>query len=359
MIHLNGIPWFKDRMLNDISLGSFTTLIMIRSFQYNTFRVKDKFLHTNLFATLGNLSNHFMNLHPYVCVRIVDLLERLTKRYTSVIKPTTRVISKEANKHSTTLDVLSDDNPLARALATDTQKLNLQDVSSIELDSTFNYSNNMSPNQNGNTAINIGIPDQNSANTSNNTGNFMSPIDCPKQELAKINNGGQHSPGSSNSEHVNIMMDDAKCDLNWLEEVIKMILDIINNSLAVQLDNNLDLLYTLLYKRSVFNLLLSSHQSFYEQVVNIERILTFFYNKIEVLQEQQPSVEEIKWVIMDSMKDWNFDQTRDPNSQLLFRYVEDEKPGEFFIPYMWEQIYYLSGISWNAKRIVLFNPEMA
>uniref|UniRef100_A0A6G1S3Z5 Dymeclin n=1 Tax=Aceria tosichella TaxID=561515 RepID=A0A6G1S3Z5_9ACAR len=357
-IQLNGVPWFTDRTLNDISLGSFTTLIMIRSFQYNTFRVKDKFLHTNLFATLGNLSNHFMNLHPYVCVRIVDLLERLTKRYMTVVKPTMKVVDKNANRFSATLDVLNNDNPLARALATDTQKRDLQDVSSIELDSTSNHSsNNMSSNQNGNNAINISIPDQKSVIDTISNNNIVPAVENAIQELKSFNDSGQQSPGSSNSEHV-IMMDDSKCDSTWLEEVIKMILEIINNTLAVRLNNNSDLVYTLLYKREVFNSLLSCHQSFYDQIVNIERILTFFYNKIEALQEQL-SVDEIKGIILSAMKDWNFDMTRDPNSQLLFRYVEDEKPEDFFIPYMWEQIYYSSGIPWNAKRIVLFNPEMA
>lgn len=357
MIQLNGVPWFTDRILNDISLGSFTTLIMIRSFQYNTFRVRDTFLHTNLFATLGNLSNHFTNLHPYVCVRIVDLLERLTKRYMAIVKPlSAHAIEKNEIKNNTTLDILSNDNPLARALATDTQKQELQDVSSMELDSSTNHGNNSS-NQNGNTAINIGVDSQNSVGASNNIGNGPLTVDNSNQ-LGTINNNGQLSPGSSNSEHVNILMDDSNCDSAWLEEVIKMILEIINNSLAIQLNSNSNLVYTLLYKRNVFNSLMSSHLSFYDQVVNIERILTFFYNKIETKQEQL-SVDEIRGIIIDSMKEWNFHQTRDPNSQLLFRYVEDEKPEDFFIPYMWEQIYYSSGISWEAKRIVLFNPEMA
>lgn len=365
-IHLKGqVPWFTDRTLNDISLGSFTILILIRSFQYNIFRVKDKFLNTNLYAILANLSNHFVDLHPYICVRIVDLLERLTKRYTSIVKPTKpqEHIVKPPRR---ALYVLNSDNPLARALATDTQRQELQDVSSIELDSTSaNYSNTMaSYQQNGNAnAINISIPDSTTGNTSNmNTdGAHTSPLNNGiGQDLSNNSsiNDGQQSPGSSNSEHVNITMDDSKVDLEWLEECIRLMLEIINNSFAVQLSNNSDLIYTLLYKRYVVNSLMSSHK-FYDQSVNIERILAFFYNKIEAFQEKQLSVEEIKSIILSSTKSWNFDQTRDPNNQLLFRYVEDSEPHQFFNSFIWEDLFYTSGISWNSKRIVLFNPEMA
>lgn len=350
-IPLRSIPWFKDRILNEISLGSFTTLIMIRSFAFNTFRVKDKFLHANLFATLGNLSNHFYRLHPYVCQRLVDLLERLTKRCLAVTKPP----KSAPARFNPALEVLGSDNPLARALATDTQKQDLQDVSSIELDST---SNNGAIN--GNVSVNIRIPEQQLSNDSGNSSSaFLPPVDMHGQEFGRLQASGQTPPGSDHSpDHINISMDDTKLDIAWIEDVISMILKIINNSLATQLDNNPDLIYTLLYKRSVFTSLLSSHQSFYNLVINVERILTFFYNTIEACQRQL-SGEEIKDIIQNTSKDWSFESSKDPDSQLLFQYVEDDEPQEFFIPFVWNQVYYLSGISWCPKRIVLFNPEIA
>lgn len=359
-IIVKGIPWFKDRMINEISLGSFTVLIVIRSFQYNTLRVKDKFLHTNLFATLGNLSNYVEHLHPYVCQRLIDLLERLTKRYLAISKPISKARAIQAS-----FDI---SNPLAKALATDTQNQEFtQDSSAIELDSsaTQNQSNIPAtvPYHNGSTgdgsnAINIIIPNQQPF-----TNNGMFPaVDIHGQELT-VSSGqdsGQQSPGNnSQSEQVNISMEDPKIDLAWLEEIIRMILEVINNLTESQLDKNPDLIYTLLYKRSVFKLLLSSHQSFYNMVINVERILTFFYNKIESYQRQL-TVDEIKELIGNSSKDWSSSQApADLNSQLMFRYVEDDQPEDFFIPYMWTKIYYSSGIAWNPKRIVLFNPEIA
>lgn len=353
-ISVRGVPWYKDRILSEISLGSLTALIIIRSFQYNTFRIKDKFLHTNLFATLANLSNHFQNLHPYVCQRLVDLLEKLTKRYLMVTKPSSEKFGVQPIS-SPTLDILNTNNPLARALATDTQKQDLHDASSIELDSTTPITSNNQNFPNG-TSSAIDIPEE-QLKSQSQCNNVVPPtVDLQGHTYASSDKSGQQSPSSSTTDHINITMDDTKQDLNLIEEVIRMILEVVNNSLARKLKDNSDLIYTLLYKRNVFSSLLSSHQSFYNMVINVERILTFFYNQIEA-SDRSMSVEEIKELIQTTSKNWNYDQYRDPNARMLFHYVEDEQPEEFFIPYIWTKIYYSSGIVWSSKRIVLFNPE--
>lgn len=358
-ITVRGIPWYKDRVLSEISLGSLTVLMIIRSFQFNTFRIKDKFIHTNLFAILANLSNHFHNLHPYVCQRLIDLLERLSKRYLISTKPSSSKDQPDnQNIPSQTLQMLSSNNPLARALATDTQRQDLQDASSIELDSTTTPLKNSPNTQNGTSAaINISIPSEDQHNNKTEDNKVVLPaVDSQGQAYSSSEKSGQQSPNSSTTDHINISMDDTKQDISLIEEVIRMILEVINNGLARKLKSNSDLIYTLLYKRRVVNNLLSSHQSFYNTVINVERILTFFYNKIESF-DRSMSVEEIKDLIQTTSLDWNHDQYRDPNARFRYKYVEDEQPEEFFIPYIWTRIYYSSGIVWNSKRIVLFNPE--
>lgn len=364
-ISVRHVPWYTDRVLSDISLGSLTTLIMIRSFQFNTFRIKDRFLHTNLFATLANLSNHFADLHPYVCQRLIDLLDRLSKKYLSATKNT--IHEQQQLQSNTTLEVFTSDNALARALATDTSnKQDIQeDVSAYELDSTAAVVaarpfNNQVPRINR-----VSIPAQQVVPQSPSFDSTM--VLPPLDSMSHMNQyqatdssvSGQQSPNSNNSasDHVNISMEDTKQDLTLIEEVIRMILEVINNSLASQLSGNTNLIYTLLYKRNVLTSLLSSHQSFYTMVINIERILTFFYNKVEAA-DRQLTVDEIKSLIQTSSKEWNFiDQSRDPNANLKFLYMEHEQPEEFFIPYIWTHIFYSSGIVWNSKRIVLFNPD--
>lgn len=356
-ITVKGVPWYKDRIPNELSLGSLMTLIIVRSFQYNTFKIKDKFLHTNLFATLANLSNHFQNLHHYVSQRLVEFLERLSKRYLLVTKPQqndkTEIFPGEISNQK--VDVLNFNNPLAKALATDTQKQNLQDASSIELDST---STQVSASQTD-TKVTLEMTDHQETNVETT---LVSPKNHQITEDLHILNEKVSEDFSSNgnstttADNIVISMDDAKQDIMLVEEVLRMLLEVINNSLATQMRENPDLIYTLLYNRRVFSSLLSSHQSFYTMVINIERILTYFYNKIEAF-ERSLCVEEIKDLIQRESQEWNYDENRDPNTRLLFHYVEDEQPEEFFIPYIWTRIYYSSGIPWNSKRIVLFNPD--
>lgn len=40
---------------------------------------------------------------------------------------------------------------------------------------------------------------------------------------------------------------------------------------------------------------------------------------------------------------------------LKFRYVEEEHPEEFFLPYCWTLVYAGSTIHWNAEKICIFN----
>ena len=42
---------------------------------------------------------------------------------------------------------------------------------------------------------------------------------------------------------------------------------------------------------------------------------------------------------------------------LKFKYVEDDQPEEFFIPYIWSLVYRSSGIFFSSNNILLFNPN--
>ncbi|EEC20238.1 conserved hypothetical protein, partial [Ixodes scapularis] len=70
-ITLKNISWYTERSLSEISLGGLLILVVIRTIHFNMTRMRDKYLHTNCLAALANMSNHFKNLHPYVCQRFV------------------------------------------------------------------------------------------------------------------------------------------------------------------------------------------------------------------------------------------------------------------------------------------------
>lgn len=265
-INVKTVTWYMDRNLNDISLACLATLIVIRSIQYNIFRMKDKFLHTNLFAMLANLSNHFKNLDPYVCQRLMDVLERLVKRY-SMSGPAKMIsIDCENNVENKT----SDESIQMEKLNETTEVIPMmsQQSSSIEIPAAAQDST-----ENGGKTLPAIVDNENT--NSNNT-----------------------------NDQVGIQIDDTSNDVLMYEDVIRMLLEVTNNCLVVQLRDNPDLIYTLLYKKALFDTL-KTFEAFHAMVINIEKVLTFFYNRIEEShQEKTLTVSEIKYIISSSSREW-------------------------------------------------------
>lgn len=100
---------------------------MIRTIQYNITRTRvrcfrfcrlkiyfnpflfcifqDKFLHTNLLATLANMSSFFKNLSPYVSQKMITLFEKLSKRLNKILnQPQTNNVSEDQTVPSSDRD---------------------------------------------------------------------------------------------------------------------------------------------------------------------------------------------------------------------------------------------------------------
>ncbi|KAF7243840.1 Dymeclin [Varanus komodoensis] len=69
-------------------------------------------------------------------------------------------------------------------------------------------------------------------------------------------------------------------DLNVIEEVIRMMLEIINSCLTNSLHHNPNLVYALLYKRDLFEQF-RTHPSFQDIMQNIDLVISFFSSRIE------------------------------------------------------------------------------
>uniref|UniRef100_A0A8C4XTJ7 Dymeclin n=1 Tax=Falco tinnunculus TaxID=100819 RepID=A0A8C4XTJ7_FALTI len=69
-------------------------------------------------------------------------------------------------------------------------------------------------------------------------------------------------------------------DLNVIEEVIRMMLEIINSCLTNSLHHNPNLVYALLYKRDLFEQF-RTHPSFQDVMQNIDLVITFFSSRLE------------------------------------------------------------------------------
>lgn len=149
-------------------------------------------------------------------------------------------------------------------------------------------------------------------------------------------------------------MPDALSDVSVLEEVLRMVLEILNSVLTHQLAHNHNLVYTLLYKRHLFQPF-SSHSNFQDVTQNIEVVLSYLMGRLETTK-RDPGVQDVQEVIQQGVLHLPKDRLK-KFPELKFKYVEENEPEEFFIPYVWTLVYHKSGLYWNPKCICMFDPS--
>lgn len=147
---------------------------------------------------------------------------------------------------------------------------------------------------------------------------------------------------------------DLMLDLSVLEEVLRMVLEILNSCLTHQLVHNPNLVYTLLYKRHVFEAF-RTHPTFQDIIQNLETVLTYFSARLDAT-DAHLTVSEVYELIREASLQWPRDKLK-KFPELKFKYVEEEQPEEFFIPYVWSLVYHYSDLYWNTHNIILFNPH--
>uniref|UniRef100_A0A8C9Y1M9 Dymeclin n=1 Tax=Sander lucioperca TaxID=283035 RepID=A0A8C9Y1M9_SANLU len=94
----------------------------------------------------------------------------------------------------------------------------------------------------------------------------------------------------------NTALPDYAQDLNVIEEVIRMMLEIINSCLSNSLHHNPNLVYALLYKRELFEQF-RTHPSFQDIMQNLDTVIGFFSQRLEQAGSDL-SVERVQEVIM-------------------------------------------------------------
>lgn len=144
-------------------------------------------------------------------------------------------------------------------------------------------------------------------------------------------------------------------DLNVIEEVIRMMLEIINSCLTNSLHHNPNLVYALLYKRDLFEQF-RTHPSFQDIMQNIDLVISFFSSRLEHAGAEL-SVERVLEIIKQGAVALPKDRLR-KLPELKFKYVEEEQPEEFFIPYVWSLVYNAAvALYWNPRDIQLFTMD--
>ncbi|KAL4617348.1 dymeclin isoform X2 [Arapaima gigas] len=144
-------------------------------------------------------------------------------------------------------------------------------------------------------------------------------------------------------------------DLNVIEEVIRMMLEIINSCLSNSLHHNPNLVYALLYKRELFEQF-RSHPSFQDIMQNLDTVISFFSSRLEQAGSDL-SVERVQEVIKKGAVALPKDRLK-KFPELKFKYVEEDKPEDFFIPYVWSLVFNSGvGLHWSPQGIELFSMD--
>ncbi|XP_072590881.1 dymeclin isoform X2 [Vulpes vulpes] len=228
---LKNITWYSERVLTEISLGSLLILVVIRTIQYNMTRTRDKYLHTNCLAALANMSAQFRSLHQYAAQRIISYTCRHLRRYVYVLDKL-----YFPHSHCSTLQhcfsTLSDNGE-------ELLSLTCSHILRSYASSLFSL--------------------------------------LSKKHNKVLEQATQSLRGSLSSNDV--PLPDYAQDLNVIEEVIRMMLEIINSCLTNSLHHNPNLVYALLYKRDLFEQF-RTHPSFQDIMQNIDLVITFFSSRL-------------------------------------------------------------------------------
>ena len=143
-------------------------------------------------------------------------------------------------------------------------------------------------------------------------------------------------------------------DAAVLEEVLRMVLEIINSCLVHQTQHNPNLIYTILYKKDLFELaaknpafqvclpiklfgLFIAFSLLKDLTGNIMIVLVSMSSRLEQVQEKKGrnlTVEEVQEVVRLGATQFPRDRLN-KLPDLKFKYVEEDRPEDFFIPYVW------------------------
>lgn len=88
-----------------------------------------------------------------------------------------------------------------------------------------------------------------------------------------------------------------------------MVLEIVNSCLTHCLAENPNLVYTLLYKREIFQPF-RTHSSFQDIVQNIDSVINFFSYKLEQKEHSQIGVSQVLATIEQGAAQWPKDRLR-------------------------------------------------
>ncbi|XP_023540622.1 dymeclin-like [Cucurbita pepo subsp. pepo] len=127
---LPAVPWYKDRLLHQTSLGSLMVIILIRTVQFNLSKLRDVYLHTTCLATLANMAPHVHRLSSYASQRLVSLFDMLSRKYNRSAELRDIKVDN-AKTNSTEVNFPTDDASTEMHIYTDFLRLVLEILNAI------------------------------------------------------------------------------------------------------------------------------------------------------------------------------------------------------------------------------------
>jgi hypothetical protein len=104
------VPWYKERSLKGINLGSVIILTLLRALIFNLNRLSDVFLLNNCCAVLENLSPSVADLHEYAAMRLVSVTVLLMKKHAKLV---VAALKKSKNPFPKNADAIEQDQQRA------------------------------------------------------------------------------------------------------------------------------------------------------------------------------------------------------------------------------------------------------
>eukprot|EP00123_Amoebidium_parasiticum_P010222 comp19966_c0_seq1/m.24335 comp19966_c0_seq1/g.24335 ORF comp19966_c0_seq1/g.24335 comp19966_c0_seq1/m.24335 type:complete len:683 (-) comp19966_c0_seq1:171-2219(-) len=138
---------------------------------------------------------------------------------------------------------------------------------------------------------------------------------------------------------------------------MRIVLESISNSLAMHVHHNPHLIYTLLHKRELV-LPYRAHPLYADTVHNIEQVLDFFQKKLAGHRPEALSYQLVFAVIESTSRQFSLGSLK-KLPVLKFQYEEQERPGHFFLPYVWTVAYNAAPTCYSQSGVTLFTVQKA
>lgn len=141
-------------------------------------------------------------------------------------------------------------------------------------------------------------------------------------------------------------------ELAVLEELLRMILEVVNGILYNQMQFNPNMVHTMLYKRTLFQNF-RGNPAFSDVIQNLEQVIQYFYTEVDKCGQEIVGAEQVLEVITSATKKFPFEKLK-KFPKLNFKYVEESNSCEFFSPFCWKLVTDRI-MHWPEHKILLFD----